>query len=69
MLTLTMKILFNTLSIISVLTAYFVNICHAFTSPTAIYACEKIVVSVEDERRHCLTHDVNGKAYNIILKD
>ncbi|HGJ5865402.1 hypothetical protein [Arsenophonus nasoniae] len=64
-----MKILFKTLTIISVLTAYFVNVCHALAPPPAIYACEKIVVGVEDGKRHCLTHDVDGNEYNIILKN
>ena len=64
-----MKFLFKTLTFISVLTAYFVNICHAFTSPPAIYACKKIVEGVEDGKRHCLTHDVDGNKHHIILKD
>lgn len=38
-----MKYLFKILAIISVLKFNLVNICHGMTSPTAIYACEKIV--------------------------
>ncbi len=64
-----MKYLFKILTIISVLKFNLVNICHAMTSPTAIYACEKIVVGVEDGKRHCLTHDVEGNTHNIILND
>lgn len=64
-----MKILFKKISIISVFISYLVNICHAFASPPAIYVCKEIVEGVEDGKRHCITRDVNGKKYNIILKD
>lgn len=61
-----MKYLFKILDIISVLKFNLVNMCHAMTRPTAIYACEKTVVGVKDGKRHCLTHDVEGNTHKMI---